>query len=244
MSRSFEGIWIPADLWFRKDLTLNEKVVYLEVKSLDNDFGCVATNKKLAEVVQLMPSTISGFLKTLESKGMIRIDYANYQTFEGRVIRIVNDYSTPSEKSIPPSEKSGGASEKSIHSNTISNTISIDNKLSNGGLPSANTPEVIVDISKRCRLFIEKFNSIRRINNKNSKFVANNSLCATLKQRLKIYTPDQIITVITNCINDDFHISKKLKYVTPEYVLRLKTIEMFKDGINAETADEERPMIY
>lgn len=240
MSRAFEGIWIPADLWLRKDLTLNEKIIYLEIKSLDNDFGCVAANKKLADVVQLQPSTVSGILKSLEQIGMIRIDYANYNTFEGRVIRIVRDYSTPSEKSIPPSEISGGASEISIHSNTISSNNSIDTKVSNVGLPSS-TPTNEVPISKRCQSFVEKFNKIRRINNKDSKFLSNQTLCASLKQRLKVYSPETILKVIENACNDEYHLKNNLKFVTPEYILRLKTIEMFKD-IQFEA--EENKMVY
>ena len=74
--------------------------------------------------------------------------------------------------------------------------------------------------------------------------VSNNSLCATLKQRLKVYTPAEILSVVKNCVADDFHKKEKLKLVTPEYVLRLKTIEMYKSSFDDEQIEEERPMVY
>lgn len=132
--RKFEGIWIPADLWLRKDLSVYEKILYLEIKSLDKEFGCIASNKRLAEILQLKPNTISVQIKNLAEKGLINIRYDDYTTFDGRVITILKDYSTPSPRSIPPSPRSKGASSrskapspKSIHSNNISNKNSNSN---------------------------------------------------------------------------------------------------------------------
>ena len=45
MQRKFEGIWIPAELWLNKELTLIEKVFFVEIQSLDNADGCYAKNK-------------------------------------------------------------------------------------------------------------------------------------------------------------------------------------------------------
>lgn len=128
MERKFEGIWIPAELWLTKNLSLTEKVLYLEIKSLDNDFGCTATNKFLSERVQVNPTSISTLLKSLEEKGIIKMVYRDLNSFEGRTINVVyffgehND--TPSRNQKPPSKNQKGVCENQKHSNTISNTIS------------------------------------------------------------------------------------------------------------------------
>jgi hypothetical protein len=36
-NRDFKGIWIPKEIWLSKDLTLQEKVFYVEIDSLDNE---------------------------------------------------------------------------------------------------------------------------------------------------------------------------------------------------------------
>lgn len=234
-NRAFTGIWIPAALWLRKDLTQGEKMLYLEIQSLDNDFGCIASNKKLGDIIQLTPTSVSRALKTLESKELISINYENYKTFSGRKIII-----TPCENDKPPYQNDKGPCENDKHSNTISNIFSnIDTKVSNVGLP-ASTPTDESSISKRCQLFIEKFNTIRQVNNKKSKFLANPSLCASLRLRLKIYTPAEILIALENACKDEFHLKNNLKYITPEYLLRLKTIERFK---SVEESEPERVMV-
>lgn len=124
-SRSFDGIWISANLWLSKELNLTQKVVLLEIKSLDNEFGCRATNKKLGEVLDLKPNTVSLLVKSLEEKEYILVSYDDYNTFSGRTININYDtcivFFTPPEKSKGVPEKSKAPTEKSIHSNTISN---------------------------------------------------------------------------------------------------------------------------
>lgn len=111
--RAFKGVWVPAELWLRKDLTVGEKMLYLEIQSLDNEFGCIAGNKKLGETIQLNPTSVSRALKSLEQKKLIKITYDDYKVFSGRKIIVT------------PCENDKGACENDKHSNTISNTISI-----------------------------------------------------------------------------------------------------------------------
>lgn len=125
MERNFEGIYITAGLWLSKDMNMTEKGMLLEIKSLDNDFGCIATNKKLGEVFELKPNTVSLLIKSLEEKGFISVTYEDYNTHKGRKITINYDacchFFTPPIKSKGAPEKSKGAPEKSIHSINISN---------------------------------------------------------------------------------------------------------------------------
>lgn len=126
--RNFEGVYLSSELWLTKELNVTEKVILVEIKSFDKDFGCVATNKKIGDNLGLKPNSISLIIKSLLEKGFIKVTYRDYNTFEGRVIEIDYDkciyFFTPPKKSKGVTEKSKAPTEKSIHSNTISNNNS------------------------------------------------------------------------------------------------------------------------
>ena len=39
-SRDFKGIWIPKEIWESEQLSIMEKVLFVEIHSLDNERGC------------------------------------------------------------------------------------------------------------------------------------------------------------------------------------------------------------
>ena len=43
-NRAFKGIWIPKEIWLSTDLKVMEKLVLVEIDSLDNEEGCFASN--------------------------------------------------------------------------------------------------------------------------------------------------------------------------------------------------------
>ena len=47
--RDFKGIWIPREIWLSSELSLMEKVLFVEIHSLDNERGCFASNACFAE---------------------------------------------------------------------------------------------------------------------------------------------------------------------------------------------------
>ncbi|MEW5248895.1 helix-turn-helix domain-containing protein [Microbulbifer sp. 2201CG32-9] len=73
--RAFEGVWIPAELWLSKDLSLQEKVMLVEINSLSVDpvRGCYKSNKAFAEFFNLSPSRVSEIISSLEKKGYLTI---------------------------------------------------------------------------------------------------------------------------------------------------------------------------
>lgn len=117
----------------------------------------------------------------------------------------------------------------------------IDSKLSNVGLEKPTTTNSDVSYSERCRKFIDLFNSTKIVNGRPSKYQTNNGLCGSLKQRLKKYNPEQIIEVLKKSMKHKFHIDNNFVYVTPEYVLREKTIEKY---LNMEIEIEETEKGY
>jgi len=214
MSRAFKGVWIPADLWLRKDLTVGEKMLYIEIESLDNDFGCIASNKKLGEVIQLIPTSVSRALKVLETKGLIKITYDNYVTFTGRKIIIT------------PCENDKGVCENDKHSNTISDIV-----------PKGTNVEL--SPKDKCSLFIDTFNKIR-----NSKYQPNEKLCSSLNSRIKKYKSSQIFTALKNAMKTEYHINNNFKYLTPEFILREEKIELYLNASDIETQPKQQQKSY
>ena len=46
--RAFRGVWIPAEIWLNRELSLQEKVMLIEIDSLQHpQKGCFKSNKKL-----------------------------------------------------------------------------------------------------------------------------------------------------------------------------------------------------
>lgn len=39
-ARDFKGVWIPKEIWCSDQLSLIEKVLFVEIHSLDNERGC------------------------------------------------------------------------------------------------------------------------------------------------------------------------------------------------------------
>ena len=91
MERSFKGIWIPKDIWLNEKLTLLEKVFLVEIDSLDNDEGCFASNEYFANFFKLSKNRCSEIIKSLEKKGLVKIDYKykeNSKQIEKRIIKV------------------------------------------------------------------------------------------------------------------------------------------------------------
>lgn len=73
--RAFRGVWIPADIWLSRDLTLQEKVMLVEIDSLQHpEKGCFKSNKALAEFFQLSPNRVSEIIGSLAKKGLVRVE--------------------------------------------------------------------------------------------------------------------------------------------------------------------------
>lgn len=73
--RAFKGVWIPKEIWLNRELTLKEKVMLVEIDSLDNEQGCFASNKYFADFFGLSTSRVSQIINDLERKKWLEIDY-------------------------------------------------------------------------------------------------------------------------------------------------------------------------
>ena len=79
--RQFKGIWIPKEVWLDKNLNALEKIILMEINSLDDEEnGCYASNKYLAEFCQCTEIKVSTTISKLKKLGYIKLE-----NFNGRV---------------------------------------------------------------------------------------------------------------------------------------------------------------
>jgi hypothetical protein len=130
MNRDFKGVWIPKDIWLDENLTWMEKLLLVEIDSLDAEKGCFASNDYFAKFFQLSKSRISDLIGQLVSKGYI----TTFLLYEGKQVkRREITMVIPIRKfegGIRKTEE--GYSENAQDINTlVNNTISNTNKLNN-----------------------------------------------------------------------------------------------------------------
>lgn len=83
MERDFKGVWIPKDIWLDENLTWMEKLLLVEIDSLDAEKGCFASNDYFAKFFQLSKSRISDLIGQLVSKGYI----TTFLLYEGKQVK-------------------------------------------------------------------------------------------------------------------------------------------------------------
>lgn len=144
MERAFKGVWIPADIWLNKELSIQEKVMLTEIDSLDNEEGCFAGNKHFMSFMGLKDRRIKELISGLISKGFIKskiIYKENSKEIEKRILS-VNRPPYPFKKVVQESalgvvqknapevvqKNSKGGAEKCLDNNTINNTNNNNNK--------------------------------------------------------------------------------------------------------------------
>ncbi|MDN7179071.1 hypothetical protein M0D69_13820 [Caballeronia sp. SEWSISQ10-4 2] len=121
--RKFKGVWIPAEMWLDRSLSITEKVMLVEIDSLDaGPRGCYASNAHFAEFFGLSISRVSEIINGLAKRALIAIEQVSdgKRVIERR-IKMVNvplrktedpfgKHEDPLRKTEdPPSEKAKGS---------------------------------------------------------------------------------------------------------------------------------------
>lgn len=125
--RAFKGVWIPAEFWLDKNLSIMEVIVLTEIDSLDNENGCVASNKHFAEFTGLSKNRVSEIINGLKTKGYVNIQYFFDDFGQKRRTMRLNQPVRKSDIGIRNSEGGirdveGGYSENRDCRNTVKNT--------------------------------------------------------------------------------------------------------------------------
>ena len=88
-TRDFKGVWIPKEIWLSPSLSLMEKVLFVEIHSLDNERGCFASNRYLADFFGVSDRQIRTYIGSLKEKGFVTVSIQNRND---RVIRTAGKY--------------------------------------------------------------------------------------------------------------------------------------------------------
>ena len=75
--RDFKGVWIPKEIWLSTQLSLMEKVLFVEIHSLDNELGCYASNRYFADFFGISERQIRTYVGSLKEKGFITVSVVN-----------------------------------------------------------------------------------------------------------------------------------------------------------------------
>ena len=120
-NRDFKGVWIPKEIWLNTDLSIIEKVLLVEIDSLDNsDRGCFASNEYLSKFVQLSEGRVANIISDLKKrKFLIQVFFDG----RNRGLRISKSESSFNENVKAESTKTGKQNtRKREYSNTDNNT--------------------------------------------------------------------------------------------------------------------------
>lgn len=113
--RDFKGVWIPKAVWLDDRLTALDKIILVEIDSLDNgERGCFASNKYIADFCQCSETKVSKSISDL-----IKYGYLFVQSFDGRQRELK---SRLTENAKQPCKKYKADKQKIQESNTSNNT--------------------------------------------------------------------------------------------------------------------------
>lgn len=87
--RDFKGVWIEAEIWMDRRLSYLQKGLFTEIRSLDREEGCWASNRYFAEFFGIHERKIREHIAKLKSLGLIIVTVKNRND---RVIRVIGKY--------------------------------------------------------------------------------------------------------------------------------------------------------
>lgn len=122
---------IPATVLYNKELKENEKLLYAIITSLACKEGyCFASNKYLAEKLDVNPKTISSWISDLKNKNFIIVELIrneNNQIVQRKIY--INDVPYPLNNGYQYQSKNGQAIHPKVEDNNIRNNNKINNKV-------------------------------------------------------------------------------------------------------------------
>lgn len=120
-NRDFKGVWIPKEIWLNTDLSIIEKVLLVEIDSLDNsDRGCFASNEYLAKFVQLSESRVAHIISDLKKREYVVVVFTDGRN---RGLKLHPQQSRFAKNSKAESLKTTNqSSQKQQHNNTVNKT--------------------------------------------------------------------------------------------------------------------------
>ncbi|MDK6665183.1 MarR family transcriptional regulator [Lactobacillus crispatus] len=216
-NHKFKGVWIPAEYWLDKDLTIMEVALITEIDSLDGENGCFASNKLFADFLGITPGRVSQLVKSLKEKGYITTIYSTKNNVTQRTIRVVSKLNTPVKKLNRGIKNTKGVFNKLLTSNISSNTFNSNTVSNSSSAKKEEDPE-------REKIYKEFF-TIARMNDKLKNHSTNPTLDELKQLRGLLY---QCNVDTLQAVKDKFKERMSWDMVGKPYSYLLK---MLRDGL-------------
>ena len=234
-NRAFKGIWIPKEIWLSTDLKVMEKLVLVEIDSLDNEEGCFASNDHFSKFFSLSKNRCSEIIKSLEKKGYITIEYVYQQgskAISKRVIKCVRKIDEGIREIDNPTRKTEeGYSEKCEDNNTsFSNTFN-----------NTSNKKDIVEQSSTAPIPYEEI--VQYLNQKTGKNFKSTSKATQRHIKARFtdgFVLDDFKQVIDNKCGDWLRDRKMKEYLRPETLFGTK----FESYLNSKTTTAKQTGPY
>lgn len=125
MERDFKGVWIPKEIWLDTRLNALDKIILVEINSLDGEDGCFASNEYLAAFCQCSEAKVSKSISLLTELGYIKVT-----KFDGRkrflktcLVKNTSHVKNTSQPSKIYEADSENLQDNNIYNNIDNNTI-------------------------------------------------------------------------------------------------------------------------
>ena len=77
--RNWKGLWIPREVYLDENLSWIEKILFMEIDSLDSEKGCFASNEYFSKFLLVSKTRISIMISKLKTK-----EFIWQESFDGR----------------------------------------------------------------------------------------------------------------------------------------------------------------
>ena len=171
--RQFLGVWIPRDIYLNNDLTWTEKILLVEINSLDNEQGCFASNDYFAEFLSCTKTTISTSISKLKKLGLVQ-----QVSFDGRTRVLKADFKKYDTQGLKKFK--GRVKENLKHNNTTNKTIIKKEKINKKDFN--NSVCINVEQLKENHVWIESVSMFLKISKHNTSQLLNEFIS---EQKLK-----------------------------------------------------------
>lgn len=155
-TRDFKGVWIPKEIYLAEDLCLTEKILLVEIDSLDNENGCFATNEHFSKFLGVSKDRVSKMISNLARKGLVSVELiykSGSKQIEKRILHTPIGYRYESLGGIGKNNDTPIGKKAEDNNTVINNTINnTKNKKEKGGInaliASYTTNQELVDSIK------------------------------------------------------------------------------------------------
>ena len=233
--RDFKGVWIPKEIWLSTDLKVMEKLILVEIDSLDNEDGCFASNEHFSKFFSLSKNRCSEIIKSLEKKGYIKIDYIYQEgskAISRRVIRCVRNIDGGIRNIDNPIRKT----EEGYSENREDNNTSFNNTFSN----TSNKKDIVEQSSTTPLPYEEIVQYLNQKTNKNFKHTSKVTQRHIRARLAEGFTVNDFKQVIDNKCNDWLRDQKMKEYLRPETLFGTK----FESYLNSKTTTTKQTGPY